>query len=381
MSQLASDVVVNDQYDEVADLSLLAVDQYLREVRWIKRLSDEEVLRLLYQVYRGRCERENASPNQWRLRIAAHAREQLVESYQPLILFIARHRVFSYRSMELLDVVQEGNLGFLLALEQWTPAVKDFTPFAWMCISQAMWKSLYTKDRAIAVSEQVRDELSKLSRLITKLSAALDQYPTPQEIGQEMGVSAKRVSDLLFWRREACVESIEAVRARQIAPDREPFCSLYGGSAEEETPVALRQVIAAALDMLTSQQRAVIEARYCFGEGLTERRDQKHVAELLGITRAVVSKRELVALKHIAFFLAPLAAAGRPSVRSVGQVQAYYTTKEVCTLLGLSPSEVAARAQSGELTALRHGGKWYFPQPAIDTLMGQRGNEGAADVA
>ncbi len=103
---MTSSVPVNDRYEDVADLSLLAVDQYLRDVRWITRLSDEEVIALLYQVYRDRCKQ---------------ARERLVESYQPLVLYIARHRVHAFRNAELLDVVQDGNTGLLQAIDDWTP--------------------------------------------------------------------------------------------------------------------------------------------------------------------------------------------------------------------------------------------------------------------
>ncbi len=179
-----------------------------------------------------------------------------------------------------------------------------------------MWKALYSTDRSVAESVGVRQELSKLRRMVKELSLVLDREPTVQELADAMGIAPEKVHMLCLWRDQAVVESVEEIQNRQVAADREPFCSLYAVSSEDETPAALRRVVCAALQVLTPRQREIIEARYGFGEGCTRMRTADEVAECLGVVQQTVLEMESWAMKHLAFFLAPLVASGRPSVRS-----------------------------------------------------------------
>src|SRR5207248_9615189 len=103
------------------DVSLGVADQYMREVRMRGRLSDEEKNRLIKRLARGNVERLKSCPNQWVLALARDARERLVEGYQPWIVTIAKHYLGAGHGMELLDFVQEGNIGLLQALDGFLP--------------------------------------------------------------------------------------------------------------------------------------------------------------------------------------------------------------------------------------------------------------------
>src|SRR5215472_7175053 len=98
------------------DVSLMALDQYMRAVRWTEPLAEEEEATLLRRVERGKQERLAPCPNQWVLSLARHARDRLVEGYQPLVIAVAKRCLWRFESMELLDLVQEGNIGLLRAI-------------------------------------------------------------------------------------------------------------------------------------------------------------------------------------------------------------------------------------------------------------------------
>src|SRR6266702_1355915 len=99
------------------DVSLMALDQYIRQVRWLEPLTQEEEAQLLARIERGKYERRQLQPNAWRLSLAQAALERLVEGYLPWVIHLAKGFVSRARSMQLLDLIQEGNQGLLQAIE------------------------------------------------------------------------------------------------------------------------------------------------------------------------------------------------------------------------------------------------------------------------
>src|SRR5205823_14580837 len=95
---------------EEQDVSLMALDQYIRQVRWLEPLTPEEEAQLIARIERGKQERGQPQPNAWRLSLAQAARERLIEGYLPWVIHLAKGYVSRARGLELLDLVQEGNL-------------------------------------------------------------------------------------------------------------------------------------------------------------------------------------------------------------------------------------------------------------------------------
>ncbi len=375
MSELASDVVVNDRYEDNPDISLLAVDQYLREVHWTERLLEVEVNKLLDRVYRGNGERLKAAPNQWVLHLAKDARNQLVQDLQPLVLHVARRRVFLFAHADLLDVVQEANLGLLQALDTWVPGSLDFTLHAFRCMRRAVWRAYSSNDRAVTVSSEVAWQLSTLARLRRQWSGVYGGEPSLEQLAQEMGLSPLRVGELLWWSKQGNVQSVEALQAQALAPDREEFQPLYEVPASPQTAPVLAEVVGYAVEMLAPAQREVVQTRYGFGDGCTRMRGETMVGELLDMLPQGVHKLEQDALRHLAFLLAPLVAAGRPSVRSAARVPRYYSAEQAARLLGCLPKTVADRACRGTLPAVHHGLRWFLLQSVIDEEVARREQE------
>src|SRR5437667_1145021 len=104
-----------DQDDQ--HISLLALDQYMRWVKWTPELTLEEEGQLLERVERGKQEQLKLCPDRQVLEEAKQARDRLVAGFQPLVIHIASTYRYRVRSMELMDLNQEGNVGLLQAID------------------------------------------------------------------------------------------------------------------------------------------------------------------------------------------------------------------------------------------------------------------------
>ena len=105
---------IHDEQDD-RDVSLMAYDQYLCMVHWTPRLSEEEILQLLQQIARGKVEQLKACPDSRVLAQAKEARDHLVVGLQRLVMCMAQRCHRGSGRMELLDLIQEGNIGLLKA--------------------------------------------------------------------------------------------------------------------------------------------------------------------------------------------------------------------------------------------------------------------------
>src|SRR6266487_1837068 len=135
------------------DASLMAQDQYMREVWSVERLTQEEEEQLIQRVYRGRCERLKPLPNQWVLSLARHARDRLIEVYQSVVISLAKKFAFRFKSMGFMDLVQEGNLGLMAAIDENDPNKGiPLRVLVFRCVRNALWRALRDRDRMVAVS-------------------------------------------------------------------------------------------------------------------------------------------------------------------------------------------------------------------------------------
>src|SRR5947209_7929590 len=105
--------------DNSKDSSLMAYDQYSRWVRWTPHVSKEEIASLMQCVLRGKEERSKCPPDRQFPEVAKQAREQIVIALQRLVIHLARRFWSRFQSMELLDLIQEGNLGLLFAIDHY----------------------------------------------------------------------------------------------------------------------------------------------------------------------------------------------------------------------------------------------------------------------
>ncbi len=340
------------------DVSLLARDQYFREIAWIEPLSYEEQDKLLRRVLRGNAERLQPCPNQWILSLAKHARECLVEVYQPLVVAIARRRRFLLGSMELLDVIQEGNLGLLRALDEYDEKAYQacsFPTVAMVHIKQAL--SAVVRDRGFFIRLPVEKQamLTRKTIVESQLRDYLGRSPSLAEVAEMMDVSEETLQQVLDLSEGRTVGSLHAlIESREIAEDRVSFTSLYASAVVSED--ARQQELAATFQhvlasVLPEQQREILELSYGFGDAPGLPRPHVVIAEMMGVGESQIHGQEKRAIKRLVGLLEPVVMAdGRLSCTFHDvYTDEYCTLSEAAALLDILVSQVKRCACLGLL--------------------------------
>ena len=249
-------------------LSLSAVDQYLQEIKWIPALTSEEEIQLLRRIAHGVD--------------AQQARDRLTEGCQSMVITLAKRLIRDCQRMELLDFVQEGNLGLLEAIKRYdlSRIETSFRTFAFSWIRVSMLLAYWHGERAIRVPLNKVRSIRRMNVITTQLLASLGREPTVAEIGSEMGMKEYDILELIALQEqqvlslhrpladgETLLEDVLEDPAASFADD--------GFSSVEDV-----------LDKLTARERAVIQLRYGLVDGCTY--TQQEVADLLGMSLSTV---------------------------------------------------------------------------------------------
>jgi RNA polymerase sigma factor (sigma-70 family) len=297
------------KHDE-RDIPLMALDQYMRAVRWTEPLAEEEEATLLRRVERGKQERLAPCPNQWVLSLARHARDRLVEAYQPLVIAVAKKYRWLSESMVLEDLIQEGNIGLLEAIEaNDTSKGLPLRMLAARCIGHAIWRALRRCDRLVHAPERSVDALARLRQVKRRLVVRFDREPTGEELAAEMGISVRQVRDLLALYEQGRVESLQGLLQEDDAEDRHDFARLYEAAVAAETARQreLEQAVQQALETaLTPRQREVMSLRYGLDGETGCVRTITDVAALCGLAYRGVESTEYRAKVRLRQVLAPV---------------------------------------------------------------------------
>lgn len=196
----------------------------------------------------------------------AEARQRFIEANLRLVVSIAKR----YRNarIPLLDLIGEGNLGLLHAIEKFDPGLGNrFSTYATFWIRQAISRYLAQQKSPISISVHDQELLSKMRRLIEQRSQQLGREPRLEEIAQAMKLSPERVLEL-----QSALEGITSLdRPLSEADDEPKYCiadMLEDTSASQEEECqevmqqTLRERIDAALGTLSQREREVIELRF-----------------------------------------------------------------------------------------------------------------------
>jgi RNA polymerase primary sigma factor len=283
----------------VHDGSLSAIEQYLREVKQTPPLSDEEEAHLLRCIEQGHVEQAKYCPDARMLHEARQAQDRLVAGYQPLLISLARRYVRHCREMDLLDLVQEGNVGLLQALEKYDRPARatSFRTWAFSWVRGLMLISLWQYEGAIRLPLEKARAIRQMGIVNTRLLSMLGREPSISETAKEMGLSEHDVRDLIVLQEQQVV-SIHAF------PDDDPGYTLEDVIADPgmtaTTDEELRDLLKDALAMLPDRERLIVNLRYGFGDG--QAHTQKEVAYLLGVTVkavAAVDRRAQLRLRKL----------------------------------------------------------------------------------
>ena len=257
-----------------------AVRLYLKSIGRVPLLTKEDEVRLAKRV-----EQNDMS-----------AKNHLIEANLRLVVSIAKR--YTGRGLTLLDLIQEGNLGLIRAVEKfdWRRGFK-FSTYATWWIRQAVARAIADKARTIRVPVHVVERMQKMHRAERHLWTQLAREPTLDEIAHEAGLPLQQAIEVRAAAR-ASTSLDQPIGEQEDAV----FGDLVAGEdplPEEQTERRLqKEALDRALDSLPERDRRVLELRY--GLGGEEPHTLEHIGRRLGITRERVRQIEIESLSRLA---------------------------------------------------------------------------------
>jgi RNA polymerase primary sigma factor len=303
------EALANDILEEPlqAEPALDSVQHYLQEIGRVSLLSAAEEVELAERMERGKAatvrlaSAEVLSP-QLRTALRADifsgqdARRHLIQANLRLVVSIAKKYVG--RGLALLDLIQEGNIGLMRAVEKFDYHKGNrFSTYATWWIRQAVTRSIAEQGRTIRLPVHMSESVGQVKRAAERLAQALERQPTAEEIATALGQPLDRVERVLeAARRPVSLET-------PVGEDGEHTLGDFLQDDELPTPAdfasqqLLRQDLAAALQHLSERERRIIDLRYGLADG--QRRTLEEVGKVLGMTRERARQIEAEALRRL----------------------------------------------------------------------------------
>ncbi|MBQ2602980.1 MAG: RNA polymerase sigma factor RpoD [Oscillospiraceae bacterium] len=256
------------------------VRMYLKEIGKVKLLSPEEEVDLAIRMADG----DEA------------AKQQMAEANLRLVVSIAKRYVG--RGMQFLDLIQEGNLGLIKAVDKFNyQKGYKFSTYATWWIRQAITRAIADQARTIRIPVHMVETINKVIRVSRQLLQELGHDPSPEEIADEMNMPVDKVRDILKIAQEPV--SLETPIGEEEDSHLGDF--LEDENASEPAEVAsftlLKEQLMEVLDTLTPREKKVLELRFGIIDGRT--RTLEEVGKEFNVTRERIRQIEAKALRKL----------------------------------------------------------------------------------
>ncbi|MSP14801.1 MAG: sigma-70 family RNA polymerase sigma factor [Chloroflexi bacterium] len=298
------------QEEEFFDLSGIESDDtvslYMREVGRIPLLTAEEEVDLAKSLERGKEARRrllrNGTGGEDRKRLEMEsvrgedARKHLVKANSRLVISMAKKYIG--QGVPFLDLIQEGNLGLMKAVEKFDyRRGHKFSTYATWWIRQAITRAIADQGRTIRVPVHMSDRIRKLYRLSQRLEKELGRTPTPEEIATEMDLPFKKVRWLMRISQRPL--SLEKPVGEEQDSELGDFIEDDETPAPTETAThhLLQEELEAIFTSLTPREARVLQLRFGLKDGHAY--TLKEVGEKFGLTRERIRQIEAEALARL----------------------------------------------------------------------------------
>lgn len=276
------EVEEEDEEEFIPDKSYLptAAQAYMRQLADMPLLTAEEEQELGKRIKAGDTE----------------AKERLIEANLKLVVSIAK-KYLTRTKISFLDLVQEGNVGLIGAVEKWDYTLGyKFSTYAHWWIRQSISKAVAEQSRTIRVPMHIIDGLSKLNTATRNLYQVLNREPTVHEIAKEMGVEVKKVKEL-----QSVIKEPSSLDATFSDDDETTVGDLVADETEDVMQNLYQEELTKAIDKVLStlddKEREVIRFRFGMIDG--KAKTLSEIGKIFDLSKERIRQIEDKALKKL----------------------------------------------------------------------------------
>ncbi len=259
------------------------IRMYLREIGTIPLLKADQEIELARRIEQGGAE-------------GAVAKRQLVQANLRLVVSIAKR--YAGRGMQLLDLIQEGNLGLIRAAEKFDyERGYKFSTYATWWIRQAITRAIADQARTIRIPVHMVETINKIKKATRQLAQDKGRKPTEEEIAQVMEISVSKLREIIKMSAEPV--SLETPVGKEDDSKLGDFVEDTDAAtpASSITQELLREDIIEVMAGLAPRERDVLRLRFGLDDG--RQRTLEEVGQLFGVTRERIRQIEAKALRKL----------------------------------------------------------------------------------